>query len=47
LSEGYNMKSLGDEFEKFLTTQHISEKEMLLRLGFHYIHKIEEEEKKT
>jgi len=40
------MKSLGEEFEKFLITQNISEKKMLLSLGFHYIHKIEEEEKK-
>ncbi len=45
LSEGYKMKSLADEFEKFLTTQPISEKKMLLSLGFHYIHKIEEEKK--
>ena len=43
LSEGYKMKSLSDEFEKFLNTQLLSEKEMLRTLGLHYIHKIEEQ----
>jgi DNA repair protein SbcD/Mre11 len=47
LGEGYNMKSLADEFEKFLTTQQYPEKKILLTLGLHYIHKIEEQEKKT
>ena len=42
LSEGYKMTSLADEFEKFLNLQSFSEKEMLLRLGLSYIHKIEE-----
>ena len=42
LSEGYKMTSLADEFEKFLNTQSFSEKEMLLKLGLSYIHKIEE-----
>ena len=42
LAEGYKMKSLADEFEKFLNTQSFSEKEMLLKLGLSYIHKIEE-----
>jgi hypothetical protein len=40
------MKSLADEFEKFLTTQQYPEKKILLNLGLHYIHKIEEQEKK-
>jgi exonuclease SbcD len=47
LSEGYTMKSLADEFEKFLATQHYPEKKILLPLGLHYIHKIEEQEKKV
>jgi len=46
LNEGYKMKSLADEFEKFITNQHYSEKKMLLNLGLQYIHKIEEQEKK-
>jgi DNA repair exonuclease SbcCD nuclease subunit len=44
LSEGYKMKSIADEFEKFLNTQPFSEKEMLLKLGLYYIHKIEEKD---
>ncbi|MCX6671814.1 MAG: exonuclease SbcCD subunit D, partial [Euryarchaeota archaeon] len=44
LSEGYKMTSLADEFEKFLNTQSFSEKEMLLKLGLYYIHKIEEQD---
>jgi DNA repair exonuclease SbcCD nuclease subunit len=44
LSEGYKMKSIADEFEKFLNTQPFSEKEMLLKLGLYYIHKIEEQD---
>jgi len=46
LREGYSLKSLADEFEKFLATQHYSEKNMLLDLGLQYIHKHEEQEKK-
>jgi exonuclease SbcD len=46
LSKDYKMKSLADEFEKFLTTQQYPEKKILLNLGLHYIHKIEEQEKK-
>jgi len=46
VGEGYKMKSLADEFEKFLTTQQYPEKKMLLELGLQYIHKIEEQEKK-
>ena len=46
LSEGYKMKSLADEFEKFLTTQQYPEEKMLLNLGLQYIHKVEEQEKK-
>jgi DNA repair exonuclease SbcCD nuclease subunit len=44
LSGGYKMKSIADEFEKFLNTQPFSEKEMLLKLGLYYIHKIEEQD---
>jgi exonuclease SbcD len=44
LSEGYKMKSIADEFEKFVKTQPFSEKEMLLKLGLYYIHKIEEQD---
>jgi len=44
LSEGYKMKSIAYEFEKFLNTQPFSEKEMLLKLGLYYIHKIEEQD---
>jgi exonuclease SbcD len=44
LSDGYKMKSIADEFEKFLNTQPFSEKEMLLKLGLYYIHKIEEQD---
>lgn len=44
LSQGYKMKSIADEFEKFLNTQPFSEKEMLLKLGLYYIHKIEEQD---
>jgi DNA repair exonuclease SbcCD nuclease subunit len=46
LSEGYKMKSLEDEFEKFLTTQQYPEEKMLLNLGLQYIQKVEEQEKK-
>ena len=46
LSKDTMMKSLADEFEKFLTTQQYPEKKILLNLGLHYIHKIEEQEKK-
>jgi len=42
LVEGYKMTSLADEFEKFLNTLSFPEKEMLLKLGLSYIHKIEE-----
>jgi DNA repair protein SbcD/Mre11 len=44
LSEGYKMKSIADEFEKFLNTQPFSEKEMLLKLGLYYINEIEEQD---
>ena len=46
LSKDTMMKSLADEFEKFLTTQQYPGKKILLNLGLHYIHKIEEQEKK-
>jgi DNA repair protein SbcD/Mre11 len=46
LGEGYKMKSLADEFEKFLTTQQYPEEKMLLNLGLQYIQKVEEQEKK-
>jgi exonuclease SbcD len=45
LNETYMMKSLAEEFEKFLTTQQYAEKKTLLSLGLHYIHKIDEQEK--
>jgi exonuclease SbcD len=44
--EEYKMKSLADEFEKFLTLQHYPEQTQLRNLGLQYIQKIEEEEKK-
>ena len=44
LSEGYKMKSIADEFEKFLNTQPFSEKQMLLKLGLSYIQKIEDQD---
>jgi hypothetical protein len=43
LSEGYRMKSLADEFKKFLDTQTFPEKELVLKLGLSYIHKNEEQ----
>jgi exonuclease SbcD len=46
LSKEYTMKSLAQEFEKFLDTQQYPEKKILLDLGLHYIHKNEEQEKK-
>ncbi|KYK20850.1 DNA repair exonuclease [Thermoplasmatales archaeon SM1-50] len=46
LSEGHTMKSLADEFEKFLATQEYQEKHMLLNLGLQYIHHHEEKEEK-
>jgi hypothetical protein len=46
VGEEYKMKSLADEFEKFLTTQHYPEEKMLLDLGLQYIQKVEEQEKK-
>jgi DNA repair protein SbcD/Mre11 len=45
LDEGYKMKSLADEYKKFLTTQHIPEQEILLKLGLHYINAVEEQGK--
>jgi exonuclease SbcD len=44
LDEGYTMKSLADEYEKFLSAQELPEKEILLKLGLHYIHSIEEQD---
>lgn len=38
------MKSLADEFEKFLDTQQLPEQDMLRSLGLQYIHKIEEQD---
>lgn len=46
LAVGYKMKSLADEFMKFLNTQSFPQKEMLLKLGLHYIHKNEERDEK-
>jgi exonuclease SbcD len=46
-SEGYKMKSLADEYEKFLTAHQYPEKKMLLSLGLQYIQKVEEQEKKS
>jgi exonuclease SbcD len=42
--EGYKMKSLADEYEKFLSTQQLPEKEILLKLGLQYINSIEEQD---
>ncbi|MBN1859974.1 MAG: exonuclease SbcCD subunit D [Candidatus Thermoplasmatota archaeon] len=44
LQENYKMKSLADEFEKFLSLQQIQEKKELLHLGLHYIQKHDEQE---
>ncbi|HWR28092.1 MAG TPA: exonuclease SbcCD subunit D [Candidatus Thermoplasmatota archaeon] len=44
--EGYKIKSLADEFGKFLTTQQYPEEKMLLNLGLQYIQKVEEHGKK-
>ncbi len=46
LYESYTLKSLADEYEKFLNSQQYSEKKMLLDLGLRYIDKHEEQEKK-
>jgi exonuclease SbcD len=43
-TEGYKMKSLADEYKKFLSPQHLPEKEMLLKLGLQYINSIEEQD---
>lgn len=44
LKEGYILKSLADEFEKFLESQQLSEKKILHTLGLRYIRKHEEQE---
>ena len=44
LVEGYKMKSLADEFERFLNTRSYSEKEMLRKLGLSYIQNIAEQD---
>ncbi len=44
--EGYKIKSLADEFGKFLATQQYPEEKMLLNLGLQYIQKVEEQGKK-
>jgi DNA repair protein SbcD/Mre11 len=44
LDEGYKMKSLADEYKKFLATQQLAEKEMLLKLGLEYINSFEEQD---
>lgn len=41
VKEGSQMTSLADEYEKFLGSQHYPEKELLRKLGLHYIHSIE------
>jgi len=43
-SEDHTMKSLADEYVRFLETQHLSDKDMLLKLGLEYIHKVEEQD---
>ena len=43
-SEEHSMRSLADEYKKFLATQHFPEKDILLKLGLEYIHKIEEQD---
>jgi DNA repair exonuclease SbcCD nuclease subunit len=45
LGEGYTMTSLAHEFERFLSTQELPDKEMIKKLGLEYINKIEEQEK--
>jgi exonuclease SbcD len=47
LPEGYRMKSLADEFIKFLDTQAYPEKETMLNLGLQYISKNEERDDAT
>lgn len=42
--EGTTMVSLADEFEKFLKSQQITQKEILLKLGLQYINKIEKQD---
>lgn len=44
LRGGYKMKSLADEYETFLKTQQLPEKDMLLKLGLEYIYKSEEQD---
>lgn len=46
VNESYRMKSLADEFEKFVSTHQYPEEKMLLTLGLQYIHKSEEQGKK-
>jgi len=41
ISENYKIESIGNEFEKYLKRQQVSEKEVLLKLGLEYIQKIE------
>ncbi len=45
LGEGYTMTSLAHEFERFLSTRELPDKEMIKKLGLEYINKIEEQEK--
>ena len=44
LETGYKIKSLSDEYKKFLSTLPCQEKALLLKLGLQYIHFIEEHE---
>jgi len=42
--DDHQMKSLAEEYELFLKTQDYTEKEMLLKRGLEYIHKVEEQD---
>jgi len=44
VSDGVQMKSLADEFKKFLSTQQFPEKDVLYKLGLEYINKIVEQD---
>jgi DNA repair exonuclease SbcCD nuclease subunit len=41
ISENYKIKSITNEFEKFLKDRDVAEKDLLLKLGLEYIQKIE------
>ena len=41
ISENYKIKSIANEFEKFLKDRDVTEKDLLLKIGLEYIQKIE------